>query len=60
MSNHGGKRKGSGRKTKHGEPTVFKGVRVPVSLDNQIQGNADQANVSWSEYLIKFLQSKLK
>ena len=60
MTNHGGKRQGAGAKTKYGEPTKLRAFRVPLTLNERIQSRADRDNLSWSEWLVKFLKSKVK
>ena len=41
MTNHGGSRKGAGRKSKSGEKTVVK--RIPASLVGDVNNLIDQA-----------------
>lgn len=47
-NNHGGAREGSGRHPKHGEPTQFIGLRVPVSLLKRIDaiGNRSETIIT--------------
>ena len=49
----GGKRKGAGRKPKHGEPTRIKTVAVPMSLIEW----AESQGKSFSEVVISALES---
>lgn len=48
----GGKRKGSGRKSKHGEPTKIKTVAVPVSL---IEWAESQVGRTFSDVVLEAL-----
>lgn len=52
---HGGRRAGAGRKPKHGEGTVARGLRVPESLDAKIAALADDAGVRWSEMAVDLM-----
>ena len=52
---HGGRRKGAGRPPQHDEPTISRGLRIPVKLDNEIQKEADRNKTSWSQMVIYYL-----
>ena len=53
--------KRTGRPAKNG-PTRLRAIRIPVSIDNQIIEQAENQDppVSWSEFVITFLKTKLK
>jgi hypothetical protein len=54
---HGGKRKGAGRKPKHGEPTRTKGVVLPESLAEWAES---QPGKSFSDVVVEALEEARK
>lgn len=56
-SGRGGKRKGAGRKPKHGEPTRTKGVVLPESL---IEWAENQPGKTFSDVVLEALEEARK
>lgn len=60
MSPRGGKRPNAGRKAKYDEPTTARTYRIPVSVDEAVQEQAEKQDKSTSELVTEILRRYLR